>query len=299
MGHSQKEGGELIKVKSGFESEMAASVIGKNNNKMIVETRLLNKTAHMFPGAHPIRRVLTRVVVTDAQGNQLQHEAATGASDFKTVTNQLATFSGDTILPGFETVDVEYNDKRDIVIQGQTPNLDSKGEPVMSQFMDDRKVDWVSPDGTVSGGNGVPVEVDDPNNPGETIWVIKGKTTVKKITDTHDPKHHFTRIYGRETGRRMADGTHVVRPGFDSNIAADNRLEPNEFESYKITYDTRNAAWPVTVKYKVYFLKKGASGKFPTGTDGFYETSTAAQDPVTKKKLAIFNVFEKEVTIDQ
>jgi hypothetical protein len=66
-----------------------------------------------------------------------------------------------------------------------------------------------------------------------------------------------------------------------------------------VTYDTKNAAYPLTVKYKVYYLKKGGSGKFPTGPDGFFESSSAWQDPATRKKLAIFNVFEKEVTIDQ
>ena len=130
------------------------------------------------------------------------------------------------------------------------------------------------------------------------VWAIKGTTTTKKIVDIEDPVDHFTRIYGRETGKRAADGTHVVRPGFDSNIAADNRLKPNEIEKYSIVYDTEGAEFPLTVKYQVYFLKKGASGKFPTGPDGFYETSGAYQDPATRKKLAIFNVYEEEVTID-
>ena len=90
----------------------------------------------------------------------------------------------------------------------------------------------------------------------------------------------------------------MVRPGFDSNIASDNRLKPNEREQYTVTYNTKGAAYPLTVKYKVYYMKKGASGKFPTGPDGFFESSDAAQDPATKKKLAIFNVFEKEVTVN-
>jgi hypothetical protein len=165
-------------------------------------------------------------------------------------------------------------------MQGQTPNLDE--EPVMSQMMDDTIVDWISPDATVMGG--APVK-----NP-DGSWSVKGTTTVKKIIDSDD-RLHFTRIYGRETGKRMSDGTHVVRPGFDSNIAADNRLEPNEFEKYKIFYDSRNAAWPVTVQYKVYYLKKGGNGKFPTGDDGFLKENTPPQ-------AAIYEVYNEEVVID-
>ncbi len=32
-----------------------------------VNTRFHNKTAHMFPAAHPMRRVLTRVIVTECK----------------------------------------------------------------------------------------------------------------------------------------------------------------------------------------------------------------------------------------
>lgn len=93
----------------------------------------------------------------------------------------------------------------------------------------------------------------------------------------------------------MPDGTHVVRPGFDSNIAADNRLKPNEFEKYKVTYDASDAAFPVTVKYKVYYMKKGASGKFPAGADGFLNTSL----PASKlKKLAIYEVYSQEEIVE-
>ena len=62
------------------------------------------------------------------------------------------------------------------------------------------------------------------------------------ITDIDGTADHFTRIYGRETGKRAPDGTHVVRPGFDSNIATDNRLKPNERERYYVTYDVSDVA---------------------------------------------------------
>jgi hypothetical protein len=292
MGANTKDFG-LAKIKSGF---AAAMKVKANQRKLTVDTKLQNRTAHMFPGAHPMRRVLTRIVVTDAAGNRVPFESAIGQSSFRTVTNQLAVLDGDSIVPGFEKVRVEYDDDRTIVIQGQTPHLDEDGETVLSQAMDTASVDWVSPDETVGNcalEDGTVVPKGPASDDGVT-WSIKGCTTVKQIIDT-DETGHFTRIYGRETGKRMADGTLVVRPGFDSNVAADNRLEPNEREAYKVRYDTRHVtAWPLTVTYKVYYLKKGGSGKFPTGADGFLDTSLPA---AMLKKLAIFEVYSQTETV--
>ncbi|MDB4575617.1 cytochrome c family protein [bacterium] len=284
------------KIKTGFKAGLDAK---KDDGKIVVETALQNMTAHMFPGAHPIRRVLTRVVVTDANGNMIPFQSATGKSKYKSIKNKVAVLDGNKIKPGFKKVDVKYDENRNIVIQGYTPDLDEYGEPVTSQIMDQSSVPWASPDGTVAGG--IPTQVPDPKNPGETIWVIKGTTTVKKIIEDTNTDY-FTRIYGRETGKRITDMnspdylTHVVRPGFDSNIAADNRLKPNEKEKYRITYDTSDVeAWPVTVKYKVYFMKKGAGGVFPTDTaTGFLNANLPAWK---KKKLAIFEVASKEVVV--
>jgi hypothetical protein len=279
------------KIKTGFESDMEVEV---DKDEIEVNTYLQNKTAHMFPGAHPMRRVLTRIVVTDANGNKLSFKKAKGKSKFKTITNEVAVLAGNTIKPGFETVKVKYDKNSDVVIQGYGPDLSSrKPEAVSSQYMDQTKVDWVSPDATVTSSAPVCL-VTDPDTGDCTSWGIKGQAQVSKITDIDGRADHFTRIYGRETGKRMADGTHVVRPGFDSNIATDNRLKPNEMEKYTVVYDTEDAAFPLTVKYKVYYLKKGASGKFPTGEDGFLNTSLPAS---TLKKLAIFEVFDKEVTV--
>ena len=285
MGANKADFG-LTKIKSGFEADMEANATW---NHIIVSTSLSNETAHMFPGAHPMRRALTRVVVTDAEGNKVPFTTAVGRSKFESVTNELAVLDGNTILEGNETVDVEYNRDREIVIQGQTPNLNRWGERVNSQFMDGTLVDWVSPDATVTGSSAVETA------PG--VWAVKGVTTVKKITDIEGGADHFTRIYGRETGKRMGDGTHVVRPGFDSNIATDNRLEPNEKEKYTVFYSKDDVtAWPVTVTYKVYYMKKGASGKFPTAADGFLNTSL----PDDKlKKLAIYEVHSSEVELEE
>ncbi len=89
-----------------------------------------------------------------------------------------------------------------------------------------------------------------------------------------------------------------MRPGFDSNIATDNRLKPNEKEEYEITYDAADVeAWPVTVKFKVYFMKKGAGGVFPTDpATGFLNANLPDWK---KKKLAIFEVASKEETVEK
>lgn len=269
----------LVKIKSGFKASMEARSKGRKN--ISVTTWLGNETAHMFPGAHPMRRVLSRVVVTDANGDMLPYEYAVGDSNFRNVVNKLATLEGDTIKPGFRNVKVKYDSSRNLVMQGQTPNL--VNEMVYSQMMDQTEMGWISPDATVTDSEAV-------YNEDTGQWVVKGVTTVKKITDVEGQTNHFTRIYGRETGKRK-EGTHVVRPGFDSNIATDNRLEPNEFEKYVVSYDTSGAVFPLTVKYKVYYLKKGGNGKFPTGDDGFLKSGLP-------KSAAIFEVFSEEVTLN-
>ena len=283
---------KTVKIKTGFEADVTAK-LNKRKKLLKVKTTLQNKTGHMFPGAHPIRRVLTRLIVTDDDGNRVPFRQAKGQSRYKDITNQLALLEGNVIKEGFDTVDVAYNKQADVVIQGYTPDFKGK-KHVKSQYMDGTEVSWVSPDGTVTDSEPVCTAYDQ----GEcTNWAIKGMTTVKKITETDDADM-FTRIYGRETGKRAPDGTHVVRPGFDSNIASDNRLKPNEGEIYSLKYKTKKVAFPLTVEYRVYFLKKGANGKFPTGPDGFYESSGAFNDPAKKKKLAIFQVYSKKMTIE-
>jgi hypothetical protein len=302
MGANKADFG-TIKIESGFESGM--KVKAKNRNKIEIETYLMNKTAHMFPGAHPMRRVLTRMVVTDADGNKLSFNKAKGKSKFEDVTNELAVLDGNEIMPDFDTVEVKYEKGSDVEIQGMSRDL--RNEHVSSQFMDDTVLDWVSPDGTVI--NSEPVCTIDPDT-GECIWAIKGTTTVKKITDIKGPAENFTRIYGRETGKRAPDGTHVVRPGFDSNIAADNRLKPNETEKYRVTYNTKKAARPLTVDYKVYYLKKGGSGVFEalTAEDGFLKERSDfpegddgdlawAAYSAKLKKAAIYEVYSQDKII--
>ena len=283
MGANTKDFG-LTKIKTGFEADLKAEL---DDDKLKVKTSVQNKTAHMFPGAHPMRRVLTRVVVTDDTGKKLSFKEAKGKSKFEDITNQVATLEYSEIKDGFEEVEVKYDEARNIVIQGYKPDLAADEEYVNSQFMDNDSVfDWVSPDATVKNSTAVQTT--------SGAWVIKGTTTSKLITDIEGTADHFTRIYGRETGKRAPDKSHVVRPGFDSNIATDNRLKPNEREEYRLEYDTKGAKFPLTVTYKVYYMKKGANGQFPTAGDGFLD------DAVNKaKKFAIFEVSSHEVVVDK
>lgn len=278
MGANKKDFGDG-KIRSGFESSLNAE---RNGDSIRVQTSLLNKTAHMFPGAHPMRRVLSRVVVTDANGQRLDYTTASGVTQYESIVNQIATLPGESVKPGHETVSVEYNASRVISFPGQTADLD--GSEVSSQRFDNSTVSWKAADSTVA--NLMPVQQADGS------WVMQGTAGVNKIVDD-SVRNTFTRIYGRETGKKdpANSDTFVVRPGFDSNIARDNRLLPNERESYAISFDASAVtAWPVTVDYRVYYMKKGASGKFPVGADGFLNTSL---DPQTLKKLAIYEVFKE------
>ena len=172
-------------------------------------------------------------------------------------------------------------------IQGYKPDLAADEEYVNSQFMDnDSEFDWVSPDATVKNSTAVQTA--------SGAWVIKGTTPSKLITDIEGTADNFTRIYGRETGKRAPDKSHVVRPGFDSNIATDNRLKPNEMEEYAIEYDTEGAAFPLNVTYKVYYMKKGANGQFPVAGDGFLDNAVNKA-----KRFAIFEVFSDTVVVEE
>lgn len=273
----------LGKLKSAFDTELQGRLDG---DAIEVTTTLLNKTAHMLPGAHPMRRMLTRIVVTDAAGQRVPYLEASGISSFETVTNTLATIPGETVFPGDEQVTVEYDPSRKIVFPGQAPDLN--GGAVSSQQFDGNRVTWEGSFGPAQ--NPVPVQLADGS------WTVQGSVSVNKIIDA-SAMDHFTRIYGREVGKKdPADAsTFLVRPGFDSNIARDNRLLPNERETYTVRFDaTQVTAWPVTVAYKVYYLAKGANGQFPTGADGFLNM---ALPPATLKTLAIREVYSGSLQI--
>jgi len=266
------------KLKSGFAATLAASL---NTGVVTVDTSLQNKTAHMFPGAHPMRRVLTRVIATDANGVKLNYTAATGASSYAEVVNNLVTLPGESIPAGRDAVTVAYNPARTISIPGMEADL--TGAAVTSQKFDGSTLAWEASFGTVT--NPQPVQ----QNNG--TWKVEGSAGVNKIIASTDASN-FTRIYGRETGKKdpANSATFVVRPGFDSNISRDNRLLPNEMEQYSVSFDAANAALPITVTYKVYYLAKGAAGKFPTAADGFLDSVVA-----TEKQMGIHEVYSQTV----
>lgn len=276
-------GGEPAKLESAIEAAVAANA---NGAAVKVTTTLLNKTGHEFPAAHPMRRALTRVVVTDATGKKIPYVSATGASSHENIVNTIATSPGETVYPGREQVGVKYNAARVINIPGMEDDL--VGEPVVSQQYNKMLVTWMDAAyGTVV--NPVPFQKPDGS------WTVKGEVYANKIVDSGDTSN-FTRIYGHETSKKdPVTGTHLVRPGFDSNIVRDNRLLTNERETYVIDFDaTQVDAWPVTVDYRVYYLKKGSGGAFPTTADGFLD-KVANQN----LKLGIREIFRQAVEVTQ
>ncbi len=249
------------KIKSGFDADVTASIA---SNELTVNTTLLNKTAHMFPGAHPMRRMLTRVIVTDADGNMIPTTSATGDSSFENIINTVVpSNANDTINTtgtGKGAVGVEYDATRKIEITGLQPDLD--GSAVSSQEFNATSVTITGADNTV-----------------KSQYVSAGSTTgtVKAVNIIDDSNTStFTRVYGRETGKSFTGGF-VVRPGFDSNtVKFDNRLVANEKETYTIKYDVTGKTG-IKVTYKVYYLLTGANGQFTTAADGWYDGSTLNQ----------------------
>jgi len=257
------------KIQSGFGADVTAIT---NGDTLTVTTTLSNKTAHMFPGAHPMRRVLTRLIVTDGDGNMLTPESMTGESTFADATNTLATVAGKTLHSSQDTtVTVVENGSANLDFPGKVDDLN--GSSVNSQKFDGSPVTISGTDSTIA---------DQTITNGKTT----GTATNAAIQDT-GPANMFTRIYGHETGKKY-NNVFVVRPGFDSNMVdKDNRLSPNETETYTLTYKL-NGATDVSATYKVYYMQKGANGKFIAGTDGWL--NQAASD---EKKLLVTEVFSK------
>ena len=271
------------KFQSGFDSILTAEPSG---NRIHVTTILRNKTAHMFPAAHPMRRVLTRVIVTDSNGIEQNVTTAHGKSMYGDIANNVVTGKAtDTIsMYGDEVVDVWYNEDRVITYQGKADELDGQGDE-SSQDFNGTKVTISAPDGTVKN------QFTDENG------TIKGKVFNAAIIDLPEYDSRFTRIYGRETGKIYKDIGFVVRPGFDSNIVPDqrdNRLQPNEREEYAINYNSLpNGEY--TVIFKVYYLQKGANGQFPEGEDGFLKPVSEMTD--TEKSHIITEMASHETTV--
>ena len=75
-------------------------------------------------------------------------------------------------------------------------------------------------------------------------------------------------------------------------VENDTRLSPNETETYSIDYNI-NGLTGVSVTYKVYYMQKGANGKFITDATGFLDQ--AASDA---KKLLVTEVYSDTVAVN-
>ena len=264
---ASKTGGDkkaaVKKIKSGFAATLDATQAG---NTLTVTTTFSNKTAHMFPGAHPMRRALTRVIVTDSTGAMLTPSTMTGDSTFGNITNTLATLEGKTLHSSQSTtVTVANGDNGGsaaLDFPGKADDLTGATVPSQRFYSD-------------SGVGTVTISATDATVTNQTV--SEGKTTGENwnsaIVDSNATKK-FTRIYGHQTGKKYdldnnasTDKVFVVRPGFDSDtVVNDTRLSPNETETYTLTYDVTGKTG-VKATYKVYYMQKGANGKFLEDTN--------------------------------
>ena len=270
------------KIKSGFSADMTET--SNDGDTLVLETTFTNKTAHMFPGAHPMRRALTRLIVTDGDGNMLTPTSVTGLSTFGNITNSVQPMAGKTLAANTastttDEVDVYDNGSANLSFPGKVADLNGSAQ-VSQRFYSDSgvgKVTVSAPDGTV-----------------KLQSVTAGKTTGKvfnaAIVDSNNSAK-YTRIYGHETGKMIdidsdpsTPAVFVVRPGFDSNVvASDTRLSPNETETYTATYNITGLSG-VSATYKVYYMQKGANGQFIEAADSFLDlaASNAAKHIVTE-----------------
>ena len=263
------------KIKSGFDASLS---LESNSATLNVTTTFRNETAHMFPGAHPMRRVLTRIIVKDENNVTISVSTAIGTSTFGDIENSVQPLDGKVLHEtALANVPVHDNGSADLSFPGKVADMD--GSAVTSQKFDGTVVRIPGTDTTL--GN---QEVD----AGTTTGTVANSAIV-----TDSDTSYFTRIYGHETGKQYDVDSNVttpkvfvVRPGFDSNtVESDNRLSPNETETYRFSYDISGKTG-VSVTYKVYYMQKGANGKFIAGADGFLDQ--AASDA---KKLLVTEVF--------
>ena len=265
-----------VKLKSAVSASLKAK---RRGNNIVVNTSIFNKTGHFFPGTMPMRRVLMRVVATDARGNKLPVKRATGRSIYRDVKHRVATLPGEKVEKGHRVV------KRSAPLQaasftGQTPDLN--GSRVSSQQFDTGRVAFVTPH-PAAMVNAKPTQQADGS------WRYQGEAVVRTIVDS-GATDNFTRIYGYQMGRELSDGTYLIRPGMDANKIVVTSLSPNEKEKYKIVFDARNAKGKVNVTYKIYYMTKGANTQFPVGPDGFLSDAAPAN-------LLISELYSKSVNV--
>ena len=62
-------------------------------------------------------------------------------------------------------------------------------------------------------------------------------------------------------------------------------------EQYTVVYDTKDAVFPLKAEFRVYYLKKGGNGKFPTDPDTGFLGSVTPKD-------AIYEVARHSLTLN-
>ncbi len=267
------------KLQSAISADMKAK---RKGDRVIAELNILNETGHFFPGTMPMRRAILRVVAMDSEGKKLPLKRATGKSTYKRVEHEIATLPGEVVVEGHDIVKRSIP-KQPITFTGQTTDLGGENRQVKSQQFSTGTVPFASPHPEqILNGK--------PTLQADGSWRYQGDATIRAIVDA-ETNDHFTRIYGYQSGTELEDGTFLLRPGMDANQTVVTSLSPNEQESYRVVFDAKDAVGDVTVTYKVYYHTKGASGKFPTGPDGFLSPNAPPQ-------LLISELYSKAVTVE-
>ena len=218
--HAWEAGNSKTKLAAGISTSLAVS--GSEATAVIQ-----NLTAHAFPGAHPMRRVVLMVRAFDDSGNEIAASSTTGSTEFTDTTFKYNTDKMSSPL--------------EIAIK--------KAAVTWSELI-----------------NGLAADVNGTVNNQRFGGTYKGVAVKKKITELSGMaatpyNKGLVRIYGRETSTTKAltpanlpaEAAGDVVDGFLSNTSNENRLMPNEKETYKVTF----AATPKSVEYRVYYLKYG------------------------------------------
>ena len=266
-----------VKLKSAVDETLSAS---RSGNNVVVKASLFNKTGHFFPGTMPARRVLMRIIATDAAGNKLPLVQATGNSTFEDVTHEIATLPNESIPTGHDTV-TRKKAVQVIVFTGQTPDLN--GGAVNSQQFDTTRFPFASPSPEGFPGGATPAQT----TTGD--WRYTGTIKGRAIVDVNGASNNFTRIYGYQMVTNKP-GALVIRPGIDSTGVSVTSLSPNERESYSVEFDATGVTGDITVTYKAYYMTRGANTKFPLAADGFLDEAASAN-------LLISELFSKSTTV--
>lgn len=230
--HAFEGGTSTTKLEAGISGTLSV-----NNN--VATVTLDNKTAHAFPGAHPMRRAAVIVRAFDQAGSEIAVTDATGNTTWGDVTYTYAT---DGTYGGSITINITDSGTQpgrgaNPTFLGQVPHLNGSG--VFPQTFGD--ADVANPTGMTKKISEVPYG--------------SGYNT------------GFVRLYGRETIHTTGVTNPNTAPngtvpgdavdGFLGNSSADNRLISNESETFTITF----ASTPATVEYRIYYMQKGP--KFP------------------------------------